>query len=120
MVRVRLNNRSGPSHQVTQVLVQTPFIMDGMRRCSNCVKLRVQKPGRELVTFLIVCNVALWITDTFEIKSVDARDHRADYYGRVLWTMISHATVPLTMLYRFHSSGCLVHIWKSAYEADRH
>ncbi|KAE8753242.1 hypothetical protein FOCC_FOCC000164 [Frankliniella occidentalis] len=105
--------------QVTQVLVQTPFIMDGMRRCSNCVKLRLQKPGRELVTFLIVCNVALWITDTFEIKSVDARDHRADYYGRVLWTMISHATVPLTMLYRFHSSGCLVHIWKSAYEADR-
>ncbi|XP_034246845.1 proton channel OtopLc-like [Thrips palmi] len=105
--------------QVAQVLVQTPFIMDGMRRCSNCVKLRLQKPGRELVTFLIVCNVALWITDTFEIKSVDARDHRADYYGRVLWTMISHATVPLTMLYRFHSSGCLVHIWKSAYEADK-
>ncbi|KAJ1530390.1 hypothetical protein ONE63_005299 [Megalurothrips usitatus] len=106
--------------QVAQVLVQTPFIMDGMRRCSNCVRLRLQKPGRELVTFLIVCNVALWITDTFEIKSVDARDHRADYYGRVLWTMISHATVPLTMLYRFHSSGCLVHIWKSAYEADKH
>jgi hypothetical protein len=101
---------------VVQVLLQTPFIIDGLRRCSNTRHLRLQKPGRELVTFLVVCNVAMWITETFEIKSHDRRDDRYDVYGKVLWTMLSHMTVPLTMFYRFHSSVCLVDIWKSAYE----
>jgi hypothetical protein len=58
----------------------------------------------------------MWITETFEIKSHDRRDDRYDVYGKVLWTMLSHMTVPLTMFYRFHSSVCLVDIWKSAYE----
>ncbi|XP_054287534.1 proton channel OtopLc-like [Macrosteles quadrilineatus] len=103
--------------QVVQVLLQTPFIMDGLRRCSNSRSLRLEKPGRELVTFLIVCNVAMWITETFEIKSQStSRDYRSQFYGRVLWTMLSHLTLPLTMFYRFHSSVCLVDIWKSAYE----
>ena len=64
----------------------------------------------------MVCNVAMWITETFEIKSHDKRDDRYDVYGNVLWTMLSHMTVPLTMFYRFHSSVCLADIWKSAYE----
>ncbi|XP_065335323.1 proton channel OtopLc-like isoform X2 [Cloeon dipterum] len=102
--------------QVIQVLLQTPFIIDGLRRCSNSRALRYQKPGRELVTFLVVCNVAMWIIETFEIKSQDARDDRFHFYGSVLWTMLSHMTLPLTMFYRFHSSVCLVDIWKSAYE----
>ncbi|XP_046679079.1 LOW QUALITY PROTEIN: proton channel OtopLc-like [Homalodisca vitripennis] len=103
--------------QVVQVLLQTPFIIDGLRRCSNSRSLRLNKPGRELVTFLIVCNVAMWITETFEIKSQSiSRDYRSQFYGRVLWTMLSHLTLPLTMFYRFHSSVCLVDIWKSAYE----
>jgi hypothetical protein len=101
---------------VIQVLLQTPFIIDGLRRCSNTRQLRFAKPGRELVTFLVVCNVAMWITETFEIKSYDRRDDRYEVYGKVLWTMLSHMTVPLTMFYRFHSSVCLVDIWKSAYE----
>ncbi|GLH13980.1 Proton channel OtopLc, partial [Gryllus bimaculatus] len=102
--------------QVVQVLIQTPFIIDGLRRCSNERALRQEKPGRELVTFLVVCNVALWITETFEIKSHDKIDDRYDVYGKVLWTIISHMTLPLTMFYRFHSSVCLADIWKSAYE----
>ncbi|XP_067004725.2 proton channel OtopLc [Anabrus simplex] len=102
--------------QVLQVLLQTPFIIDGLRRCSNTRALRHEKPGRELVTFLVVCNVALWVTETFEIKSHDKIDDPYEIYGKVLWTIISHMTLPLTMFYRFHSSVCLADIWKSAYE----
>lgn len=102
--------------QVSQVLIQTPLIVDGLRRCSNSQKLRIEKPGRELLTFLITCNIALWIIQTFEIKSTDTTDYRYDFYGRVLWTILKHMTVPLTMFYRFHSSVCLVDIWKSAYQ----
>ncbi|XP_046395456.1 proton channel OtopLc-like [Ischnura elegans] len=102
--------------QVIQVLLQTPFIIDGLRRCSNSLHFQRLKPGRELITFLVVCNVAMWFIETFEIKSQAVRDDRNEFYGSVLWTMLSHMTLPLTMFYRFHSSVCLVDIWKSAYE----
>ncbi|XP_071452896.1 proton channel OtopLc-like [Hetaerina americana] len=102
--------------QVIQVLLQTPFIIDGLRRCSNSLHFQRLKPGRELITFLVVCNVAMWFIETFEIKSQAVRDDRNEFYGNVLWTMLSHMTLPLTMFYRFHSSVCLVDIWKSAYE----
>ncbi|XP_014254959.1 otopetrin-1-like [Cimex lectularius] len=102
--------------QMIQVLIQTPFIIDGLRRCANSKALRSEKPGRELLTFLIVCNVTMWITETFEIKShSDHNDPRSSYYGEFLWSTITHLTFPLTMFYRFHSSVCMVDIWKSAY-----
>lgn len=106
--------------QVTQVLIQTPMIIDGLRRCSNCRELRKKKPGRELLTFLIVCNVAMWITMTFEIKSHDLEDERYEFYGKVLWSVIGHLCLPLMMFYRFHASVCIVDIWKYAYEHGGH
>ncbi|XP_021954903.2 proton channel OtopLc isoform X1 [Folsomia candida] len=105
------------SLQVIQVILQTPCIIDGLRRCSNSEELRRAKPGRELVTFLIVCNLAMWIIETFEIKSVYAQHEQISFYGSILWTLLSHMTLPLTLFYRFHSSVCLVDIWKSAYES---
>ncbi|CAG7820957.1 unnamed protein product [Allacma fusca] len=103
--------------QVIQVILQTPCIIDGLRRCSNTEKLRQEKPGRELITFLIVCNIAMWVIETFEIKSAYAQHEQISFYGSILWTLLSHMTLPLTLFYRFHSSVCLVDIWKSAYEA---
>ncbi|XP_077292403.1 proton channel OtopLc-like isoform X2 [Arctopsyche grandis] len=101
---------------VLQVTVQTPMIIDALRRCSNSRKLRKIKPGRELITFLIVCNVATWIFETFSIKNADVEDARYEYYGKILWTILGHISTPLCMFYRFHSSVCLADIWKCAYE----
>ncbi|GAB6024103.1 hypothetical protein CHUAL_008815 [Chamberlinius hualienensis] len=101
---------------VIQVVIQTPFIVDGLRRCSNSYILRFKKPGREIITFLVVCNVAAWILETFEIKSYDAQSDRIEFYGSFVWTLLSHVTLPLTLFYRFHSSVCLVDMWKVAYE----
>lgn len=105
---------------LVQVLVQTPLIIDGLRRSSNTKELQKEKPGRELVTFLIVCNVAMWIMQTFEVKSHGLQDNRHEFYGEELWTIIGHLCVPLMMFYRFHSSVCLVDIWKCAYEAPKY
>lgn len=102
--------------QVLQITVQTPFIIDALRRCSNSKYLRKTKPGRELVTFLIVCNVAAWIFETFSVKNAETNDVRYEYYGKILWTILGHISTPLCMFYRFHSSVCLVDIWKCAYE----
>lgn len=62
--------------QIVQVLIQTPFIIDGLRRCSNAVALRNKKPGRELVIFLTISNVSLWIFYTFSVKTAYTGDER--------------------------------------------
>ncbi|KFM76698.1 Otopetrin-1, partial [Stegodyphus mimosarum] len=99
-----------------QVILQTPLIIDGLRRCSNSRLLRYKKPGREIVTFLIVCNLTIWIINTFEAKSVESHYGQNAYFGKFLWLFVSHTTLPLMLFYRFHSSVCLADIWKSAYE----
>lgn len=98
------------------MLIQSPLIMDGLRRTSNSRHLIKKKPGRELITFLIVCNVASWVSQTFEVESHGLLDDRYEFYGKELWTILGHMCLPLMMFYRFHSSVCLVDIWKYAYE----
>jgi len=104
--------------QGIQAIMQTVFIGDGLRRCSNSADNQNRKPGREVVTFLVVANVALWLLETFEIKNDAGNADKYDFYGKNLWTMISHLTLPLALFYRFHSSVCLADIWKSAYEPE--
>ncbi|XP_056639101.1 proton channel OtopLc-like [Diorhabda sublineata] len=106
--------------EIVQVLVQTVFMLDGVRRSSNTKRLRMIKPGRELVTFLIIANVSLWLFSTFEVKAHGLEDHRYDYFGKELWTILGHMCLPLMMFYRFHSSVCLCDIWKFAYEPSGH
>ncbi|XP_022901720.2 proton channel OtopLc-like [Onthophagus taurus] len=103
-----------------QVIIQTTLIVDGIRRCSNCRETRKTKPGRELVTFLIIANVAMWIMHTFQVTSHDLHDDRYAFYGKVLWTILGHVWLPLMMFYRFHASAGLVDMWKYGYEKASH
>lgn len=102
--------------QLIQILIQTPWIIDGLRRCSNSAILRQRKPGRELVTFLLIANVSLWIYYTFSVKTADVGDIRYGFYGDRAWSIINHVSLPLIMFYRFHASVCLVDIWRHSYE----
>lgn len=103
---------------VVQVITQTPLIIDGLRRCSNCPTLRNEKPGREIISFLIVLNITMWIVYTFETKTAGRFFMGKSYYGLYAWIFVEHTTVPLMLFYRFHSSVCLADIWKSAYETE--
>ncbi|GAV08092.1 hypothetical protein RvY_17834-3 [Ramazzottius varieornatus] len=106
---------------MVQVILQTTFIFDGLRRCSNDQGLQKKKPGREMITFLIVCNVAMWTFSTFEIKRSETNPSQMLFYGEFEWSIISHLSVPLTIFYRFHSSVCLADIWRFAYQpAETH
>uniref|UniRef100_A0A1B0DEM1 Otopetrin n=1 Tax=Phlebotomus papatasi TaxID=29031 RepID=A0A1B0DEM1_PHLPP len=102
--------------QLVQILIQTPFIIDGMRRCSNSAANRKNKPGRELITFLTIANVSLWLYLTFSVKTAYTGDERYAFYGYTLWSILNHLSLPLIMFYRFHASVCLVDIWRHAYE----
>jgi len=104
--------------QAVQAITQTIFIGDGLRRCANSSSLQQKKPGRELITFLVVANVALWMLETFEIKNDAGNADKYEFYGKNLWTLLSHMTLPLALFYRFHSSVCLADMWKIMYEQD--
>ena len=69
--------------QVIQSVLQTALICDGLRRCSNSSELQQKKLGREVVTFLVVANVAMWLLETFEIKSEEGNSNKYEYYGKV-------------------------------------
>ncbi|CAH1123729.1 unnamed protein product [Ceutorhynchus assimilis] len=106
--------------ELIQVLIQTPFIIDGMARSSNSKVLRKKKPGREFVTFLVICNVAMWVMQTFEVKSHGLDQYRQEFYSKELWSIVGHMCLPLMMFYRFHSSVCIGDIWKFAYMPSGH
>ncbi|CAK1551731.1 unnamed protein product [Leptosia nina] len=101
---------------VIQVVLQTAVLVDGLRRCSNTRKLRRNKPGREILMFLIIANVAMWMIYTFSYKSPDSLDERYKYFGKELWSILGHISLPLMMFYRFHSSVCFADIWDAAYK----
>lgn len=102
-----------------EVLVQTNFIIDGMRRCSESRYLRFKKPGRELITFAIILNITYWIVATFETKSVEQYKTEIEYYGPLPYMFISHTTLPVMLFYRYHSSVCLAEIWNRAYKPPK-
>lgn len=121
-----------------QATFQTAFILDASRRyCYSAdqvierrpiheapinqfviqfhPKVR-RKPGREMVTFMLVCNFAMWAINTLETRRADSNPVQMHFYGFWAWTIITHVTTPLTIFYRFHSTVCLCDIWKRVYK----
>ena len=103
-----------------QVLIQTPMIVDGLRRCSNSLEAQRKMKGRNVITFLIVANLAVYLMETLLIKSYDYQTSKIKFYGPDAWTVLSHATLPICIFYRFHSAVALVDIWNSAYKPPEH
>ncbi|XP_076236991.1 proton channel OtopLc [Calliopsis andreniformis] len=81
------------------------------RRCS-----KKDKPGKELITFLIVVNIALWTVNTLEKSRAGVRPDHLRFFGVWAWTIITHVSMPLAIFYRFHSAICLFEIWKTCYK----
>lgn len=99
-----------------EVLLQTVFIVDALRRCVQSPVQQQRKPGRALVTFLLLCNVALVVVSVFEVKKTENGRIHAAFYGELAWSVISHVTVPVHIYFRFHSVVCLSEIWDNAYK----
>jgi hypothetical protein len=95
--------------------IQTVFILDGLRRCASTDEHMTKKPGRAVITFLLVCNLAMWTVNTFEIKKAEVVDIHVDFFRYMPWSIIMHLCLPLVIFYRFHSSVCLSDVWHNAY-----
>lgn len=105
---------------LVQTCLQTMFVLDGWwRRCRNLDQTR-NKPGRQLITFLIIANMAMWAVNALEKNRAEFRPTHLKFYGDWAWTIITHVSMPLAIFYRFHSTICLFEIWKSAYKIKRY
>ncbi|XP_024939721.1 proton channel OTOP3 isoform X2 [Cephus cinctus] len=95
-----------------QSTIQTLVIKIGWRRRSRTN----DKPGKELITFLIVVNLALWTVNTLEKSRAVVRPDHLQFFGVWAWTIITHVSIPLAIFFRFHSAICLFEVWKSCYK----
>jgi len=101
---------------LVQPLLQTAFLLDASCRTTGTTAQARAKPGRQAVTFLLVCNLAMWVTSLLETARHDASPIQAGLLSSSLtWPLLSHLALPLAMLYRFHSSVCLYEIWKKSF-----
>ncbi|XP_026746654.1 proton channel OtopLc isoform X2 [Trichoplusia ni] len=99
-----------------QTTCQTMFILDASRRSAKTAEQLRKKPGREIVTFLLVTNLAMWAINTLEKSRAESHPVQLHFYGLWAWTIITHVSMPLAIFYRFHSTVCLCEIWKRAYK----
>ncbi|XP_034946817.1 proton channel OtopLc-like isoform X2 [Chelonus insularis] len=101
---------------VVQTTCQTIFILDASRRSVSTPEQIRRKPGREIVTFLLVTNLAMWAINTLEKTRAESHPVQLHFYGLWAWTIITHVSMPLAIFYRFHSTVCLCEVWKKAYK----
>ncbi|KAJ1524762.1 hypothetical protein ONE63_009640 [Megalurothrips usitatus] len=74
------------------------------------------KPGREHITFLIHANLCCWLVATFCKSRAQFRPVHLNLFGVWPWTVLTHASIPLTIFLHFHSSICLFEVWKNTYK----
>lgn len=99
-----------------QTTIQTLFVLDAWSRRSRTAFQYRRKPGRQLVTFLLIVNMAVWIINSLEKNRAQFRPKYLNFYGVWAWTIITHVSMPLVIFYRFHSTICLFEIWKKSYK----
>ncbi|XP_033210625.1 proton channel OtopLc isoform X3 [Belonocnema kinseyi] len=102
---------------VTQVVLQMLFISDVSRRRVHLPEHDRSKPGRQIVTFLLMCNVTMWVIYSFEAHKVNLNPVQLDFYGYLAWAIVQRITLPLCIFHRFHSAVTLAEIWKTSYKA---
>uniref|UniRef100_A0A182T756 Otopetrin n=1 Tax=Anopheles maculatus TaxID=74869 RepID=A0A182T756_9DIPT len=102
---------------LAQTSLQTLFVLSTWwRRCKGARQNRT-KPGREIVTFLLVANLAAWMVNSLVKSNASFRPLVMGFYGAAAWAIIAHISMPLAIFYRFHSTICLFEIWKNSYKA---
>jgi len=102
-----------------QVNIQLLFIADLKHRRIHDNNPKY-KPGRQIVTFLLITNLGLWITYNFEIQKVNVTPDQSEFYGFFPWAVIQRITLPLCVFFRFHSTVVLSELWKNCYQLRKH
>ncbi|CRK95797.1 CLUMA_CG009254, isoform A [Clunio marinus] len=74
-----------------QVSLQTLFILNSCwRRCKGSQQIR-EKPGRQIVTFLLVANISLWFINTLIKGHASFRPAHLEFFGQ--WAWVNYWTI---------------------------
>ncbi|XP_076362773.1 proton channel OtopLc-like isoform X2 [Tachypleus tridentatus] len=101
---------------LVQVITQSLFISDVVCRSTYLPEHNKQKPGKQVVTFLMISNITFWIVYTFQMQKVEANPVELNFFGMWGWTIIVRITLPLAIFYRFHSAVTFAEVWKNSYK----
>jgi len=101
---------------IVQVILQLLFIQDVARRRIASADQDRSKPGRQIVTFLLICNLSIWVIYTFEVQKVEESPVQIEFFGYQPWVIIQKLALPLCIFFRFHSTVALAEIWKNSYK----
>jgi len=110
---------------LVQATLQGMFIAEANKRVCTSRYQMLFKPARQIVTFLLFANITLWILDLFmppnswlirkmlfDNTSLDAV--ASDFFVHV--GNLIYVCLHLTIVYRFHHSVMLAHVWRNAYQ----
>lgn len=101
---------------IIQTVTQTIYILDGNRRSASSLNQSRDKPGREFVVFLLVVNLALFLLGVAQKSIPENNPVPLLFFGRWIFTVITHLWNPLATFYRFQSAICLADISRRAYQ----
>ena len=72
----------------------------------------------QVVTFLILLNLSMWVHYTFGLQKPLATVLEEHYYSLKPWIIVQRITLPVIIFFRFHSLVLLVELWKNSYRAE--
>ncbi|GMS94581.1 hypothetical protein PENTCL1PPCAC_16756, partial [Pristionchus entomophagus] len=107
--------------RLIQVTIQSGLIMIGSRLVLDIENPRTirYKPGKQVITLLLIVNLALFFMNIFEAQKAGVTDEVVHMYGGRSWALIVRGCSPLTVFFRFHSSVCFAEIWKKTFKVQR-
>lgn len=74
-----------PTSALIQSCCQTVLVLDAWRRrCCTEEQIR-KKPGRQLITFLLIINISLWVSVR---RNDESANMETPYYGNIPWRPI--------------------------------
>ncbi|KAL1114832.1 hypothetical protein AAG570_007656 [Ranatra chinensis] len=105
--------------QLIQSGIQSTLIEEGLRRGALTRNQQVTTPARQVITFLLCSNAALWALDSFVTQSWLSQELQLKFMGVLAWGVVSRIALPLLVFYRFHSGVLLLEIWQRTYRNNR-
>lgn len=83
-----------------QTTLQTIFILNAWWRRVKGKWENHYKPGREIITFLLIANMAIWFINTLIKGHAAFRPTHLEFFGQWTWVIITHLSMPLAIFYR--------------------
>ncbi|ODN03693.1 Otopetrin-2 [Orchesella cincta] len=100
---------------ILQIIIQMLFISDVGRRRIHLPEHCRTKPGRQIVTLLLITNLTMWAIVTLEIPKVEKDPVQLSFFGTIPWILVQRFCLPLYIFHRFFSAVTLAEIWKNSY-----